>query len=1159
MGVCIARFEGHEGPVRCVDFHPTQPIFVSCGDDGTIRIWSLQTQKLMFQLNGHFDYVRTAYFHPEMPWVISASDDQTVRIWNWQNRQQLLCLTSHSHWVTCAQFHPTEDLIASSSLDCTVRIYDISALRRRLSAPSKGPMEIEEAGPDAFGPQYDYRLKWTLEGHSKGVLWVAFHPTQPLLASASDDKTVRLWRMSDSRAWEVDTLRGHTNSVTCVAFHLTEDLILSCSDDRTFRTWDLNRRIPVNVYKRENEKFWNIALHPNINLIGATNDGGLLIFKLARERPAHTVSQGKLYFATRDKKIKIFDYKDAVDKDGVLSLAKFGGNFQPLRELSYNPAENAVLVTCDSDGNPSARTRSYILAKLPAQAMGPVEPSKSMEGPADQAQFITRNRFAVFRAESQTIEIRDMENSITKTLSLPIVTKHMLSSQPGHVLLAGANSVVLFDVQQGRAVATLRASDVEAAVWSPDGKYVALQAKHKITIANSKLEFVSSVNDTIRVKSVAWDEAHTVIYSTFNHLKYALLNGDVGVLKTLNSTLYVTMVKGNTVYCLSRNYTVFIIRIDSTEYRFKKAIINGDFAEVARLIKTSHLVGQSIIAYLQKRGYPEIALQFVEDPQTKFDLAIECGDLNTAAEQAGVLNKPIADKLLAAEALNQGNHDILEDVYQKQRAFDKLAFLYLITGNRSRLQKMEEIADARGDTLARFQTSIFLNSVENRAQLLREAGQAPLAYATAKSNGLGELASQIAAEQGIDESKIDIPVHNVAKDNVVGVSIEGFRENWPLHEKKSAEALLTMTSTVSDEPTEYVDEVQSASEVEEDGFNDNLDALDDLVDGFDDIDVNDEGWDLDVDVGEEEADVQAVSSTTVVTEKERWVRNSTVPADHVAAGSFETAAQLLNRQAGIVNFAPLKRRFLEVYEANKAYITGHDGLPPLEVYVRGNNDVLPYIPGFDSLGSKLQEAYKFIKAAKLELAIETFREILYTVLILSVDESDVPECLKVVEICRNYILAFSIELKRRSLPASETKRNLELAAYFTKPTLRPAHAPLPLQVALTQAFQQQEFALASYFAGKYLELVKTGPGAEKVRKIKARCDANPLDKVDIDFDQFANFTICPGTLTPIYESEPTATDPFTGAVYHASEKGKLCSISGISVIGAAASGLRLSN
>ena len=66
---------------------------------------------------------------------------------------------------------------------------------------------------DLFGGG-DAVVKYVLEGHDRGVNWAAFHPTLPLIVSGADDRQVKLWRMNDTKAWEVDTLRGHVNNVT---------------------------------------------------------------------------------------------------------------------------------------------------------------------------------------------------------------------------------------------------------------------------------------------------------------------------------------------------------------------------------------------------------------------------------------------------------------------------------------------------------------------------------------------------------------------------------------------------------------------------------------------------------------------------------------------------------------------------------------------------------------------------------------------------------------------------------------------------------------------------------------------------------------------------------------------------------------------------------
>ena len=55
---------------------------------------------------------------------------------------------------------------------------------------------------------------------------------------------------------------------------------------------------------------------------------------------------------------------------------------------------------------------------------------------------------------------------------------------------------------------------------------------------------------------------------------------DNGIIRTLDLPIYITMVKGNTIYCLDRHGKTRVFTIDSTEYRFKLALINRKYDEV---------------------------------------------------------------------------------------------------------------------------------------------------------------------------------------------------------------------------------------------------------------------------------------------------------------------------------------------------------------------------------------------------------------------------------------------------------------------------------------------------------------------------------------------------------------------------------------------------
>ena len=83
---------------------------------------------------------------------------------------------------------------------------------------------------------------------------------------------------------------------------------------------------------------------------------------------------------------------------------------------------------------------------------------------------------------------------------------------------------------------------------------------------------------------------------------------DNGVICTLDNPVYLTRIKGKTVYCLDRSARPRTITFDPTEYRFKLALLKNNYEEMLYIIRTSTLLGQSIIAYLQKKGFPEVCL-----------------------------------------------------------------------------------------------------------------------------------------------------------------------------------------------------------------------------------------------------------------------------------------------------------------------------------------------------------------------------------------------------------------------------------------------------------------------------------------------------------------------------------------------------------------------
>ncbi|KAL6777563.1 COPA1 [Auxenochlorella protothecoides x Auxenochlorella symbiontica] len=1199
MGTLIDRFDEHEGPVRGIHFHPTQPLFVSGGDDYKIKVWNYKTRRCLFTLLGHLDYIRTVQFHHESPWIVSASDDQTLRLWNWQSRTCIAVLTGHNHYVMCAQFHPRDDLVASASLDQTVRVWDVSALRKKGAAPGgAGPpsddsMRLPPINSDLFGGS-DAVVKYVLEGHDRGVNWAAFHPTLPLVVSGADDRQIKLWRMNESKAWEVDTLRGHVNNVSSVIFHAKQDLIISDSEDKSLRVWDLSKRVGVQTFRREHDRFWILAGHPSINLLAAGHDSGMIVFKLERERPAYALHAGTLYYV-KDRYVRSHELASGRDVPlCALRRNPAAAYNQGARALAYNPAEHSVLVWSDVDGG---GYELYALPREPAAGKDGGAGAEPRRGAAAAAVWVGRNRFATLDRGANALLVRDLAGEVTKRLASPLAATDGLfpGGAPGQVLLRGDDRVALFDVARRAVVAELAAPGVRYVAWSEDGTRVALLAKHCVTLAGGRdLADPASVHETLRVKSAAWDGSRVLVYSTLNHLKYALPGGDGGTLRTLPDPVYLVRAEGGAVHCLDREARPRALRVDTSEVEFKLALAARRYDAVLALIRRGALAGQAIIAYLQEKGYPEVALHFVRDERIRFGLAVECGNVEVALASAQALDDRDTWYRLGVEALRAGNAAIAEFAYQKTHSYDRLAFLYLVTGAADKLAKMAKIAERRGDARARLQAALYLGDAGEQARVLEAGGQPALAYLAAARAGLGAEAERLS--EALD------PELRRALDAARGGDLPApppvlLREaNWPLLtvSKGFFETLATKDAGRDRErgldggagvATDAAAVVADAA-LDMEGVGDAWGDDDQLLASGDEGAVYDDGeaaagsggegggWDLDDDLdlpssptggaGAAGGAAAFAAPAPGPLPEHGWQARAALAGEHFAAGGFEAGARLLRAQLGVVELGPLRALALDAAAAAHAFVPGLAGTPALGVGLEagwgeeggGAAARLPAPPAtLARLEEALRRAYRAVTEGKFSDALRLIDGILHAVPLVVVDSrKGVDEVRELLGIARDYNIAVRCELKRREA-RDDPRRAAELAAYFTHCALQRVHLALSLRSAMSAFFKLKNYATCATFARRLLDLQPDEKMATQARQVLAACEKSPTDAVQLEYDPRNPFDLCSVTWTPIYRGHKFVEDPYTKARFQPQAEGQLSPVGGLSRIGLEASGL----
>jgi WD40 repeat protein len=218
--------------------------------DSTGWLYDVRTGVAKHRIDGHSDKIFSLAFSPDGERLATASGDCTVKLWSVATGQELRTLVGHAGEVTGVCWSPDGQRLASAGNDRSVRLWDATSGRQVALTMSNGHRQrgvtiSRDSKTIAIGgdsivwlwqPQTN-SLRASPKGHAVETWSVAFFPDSRVLASGSDDHTIRLWNRKTGQ--ELACLTGHESTVSCVAISPDGCMLASASLDRTVKLWDV--------------------------------------------------------------------------------------------------------------------------------------------------------------------------------------------------------------------------------------------------------------------------------------------------------------------------------------------------------------------------------------------------------------------------------------------------------------------------------------------------------------------------------------------------------------------------------------------------------------------------------------------------------------------------------------------------------------------------------------------------------------------------------------------------------------------------------------------------------------------------------------------------------------------------------------------------------
>lgn len=249
---CGQTMKGHRNWITALSwepFHRNQECrrLASSSKDETIRIWDTALCQTIFILTSHTKSVTSVRWGGS-GLLYSSSQDRTIKVWRPDDGVLCRTLEGHAHWVNTLALS-TDYILRIGSFDPVAAHFSgkpsSDEIKEKYNVMCPAGEERLVSGSDDFTlflwePEKSKKPLARMTGHQQLVNDVKFSPDTRIIASASFDKSVKLWDGSNGKF--LGALRGHVQAVYQISWSADSRLLVSSSADSTLKVWNIEKR-----------------------------------------------------------------------------------------------------------------------------------------------------------------------------------------------------------------------------------------------------------------------------------------------------------------------------------------------------------------------------------------------------------------------------------------------------------------------------------------------------------------------------------------------------------------------------------------------------------------------------------------------------------------------------------------------------------------------------------------------------------------------------------------------------------------------------------------------------------------------------------------------------------------------------------------------------